>query len=178
MTLKIHNMFRIQNQLVVCCSIPLGVLPSKWSSPYRRRSWPRNPGWQNTNNCFRNLHSIPFDKLLWPSIPTSKRPSLNSLITLLKRLQSLCWARSLGQEKVSCPLPGLRGCLGIPMPPRLIIYHGPPSSLVPHSPCFCPASILPRCKLLETRPPSKFPVGGAAKWSSRAEPYIPAPPSL
>ena len=42
----------------------------------------------------------------------------------------------------------------------------------------CYLSVLPRGKLLETRPPCKFSDGGASKWTRRAEPHIPAPPSL
>ena len=49
---------------------------------------------------------------------------------------------------------------------RLIINHGPSSSLVPHCPCFFSTSILPCVELLEARPPSKFPAGGAPLWQS------------
>ena len=71
------------------------------------------------------------------------------------------------------PRERLRGCRGS-LHPRLITYHGLASSLVPHCPRICPTSVLPCCQLLETRPPSKFPAGGALQWQGRAEPDVPA----
>ena len=100
----------------------------------------------------------------------SKRPSLNSLITLLKRSRRACL---VGGGEGHHPRERLRGCRGS-LHPRLITYHGLASSLVPHCPRICPTSVLPCCQLLETRPPSKFPAGGAPQWQSRAEPVIPA----
>ena len=67
-----------------------------------------------------------------------KRPSLNSLITLLKRFAEWpCGETTPGSSETARD----RCCQGS-LYPRLIIYNAPSSSLVPHSPCLCPTPVL------------------------------------
>ena len=89
----------------------------------------------------------------------SKPPNLKREVAEAGELD---WLRVV---KVTTLLPArerLCGCRQGSFYPRLIIYHAPSSSLVPHFPRLCPASVLPRGKFLEARPASKLSVGGAA----------------
>ena len=87
----------------------------------------------------------------------SKRPSLNSLNTLLKRFSYGRLAKSVSARERLC------GCRQGSSYPRLITDHAPSNSVVPYCPCLRPAPILPCGKFLEARPPSKLSTGGAPR---------------
>ena len=101
------------------------------------------------DNCEKHLRSEHFKQF-------------KSFLREVAEAGELVWLRVV---KVTTLLPArerLCGCRQGSFYPRLIIYHAPSSSLVPHFPRLCPASVLPRGKFLETRPASKLSVGGAA----------------
>ena len=161
-----------QNRSVLPSAVPKRIYTRLCGVATTNQIIKTNTQWsiQRLSSWVTNYNGVNYQEILCTIEKNCKRPSLNSLITLLKILQSLWTGGELGGGgRAAAPVAAIKerlcGCHQGSLYPQLITYHALPSSLVPNCPRLCPAPVQPCDKLLEARPPSKISAGGTPWWS-------------